>query len=214
MNNTKMPCLDGALPEVADVPAPAAAPDQSGLCGAVSGPAPLGTNELGRTRRACGLGADDALSLAGRVAGVHPPCPGGRAGPVKRVGRTTGAAQARGCAPGETVAAERHERKETGMIRRTFLLAWMSVLLPVGLAQAQESYPIMETVAQNVIEKYQTSSCQQLAQQKTQPPTGQRAQMEQRAIQLLRNDPQMRTAFLNRVAAPIANKLFECGMIP
>jgi hypothetical protein len=23
-----------------------------------------------------------------------------------------------------------------------------------------------------------------------------------------------RTAFINRVAAPIANKLFECGMIP
>ena len=95
-----------------------------------------------------------------------------------------------------------------------FLLALVSVLLPVGLARAQESYPIMEQVAQKVIEKYQTASCQQLAQQKKQPPTGQRAQMEQRAIQLLRNDPQMRTAFLNRVAAPIANKLFECGMIP
>ena len=100
------------------------------------------------------------------------------------------------------------------MIRRTLLLALVSVLLPVGLAWAQESYPIMEQVAQKVIEKYQTASCQQLAQQKKQPPTGQRAQMEQRAIQLLRNDPQMRTAFLNRVAAPIANKLFECGLIP
>jgi hypothetical protein len=31
---------------------------------------------------------------------------------------------------------------------------------------------------------------------------------------MLRNDPQMRTEFLNRVAAPIANKLFECAMIP
>jgi hypothetical protein len=38
--------------------------------------------------------------------------------------------------------------------------------------------------------------------------------MEQRAVQALRNDPQMRTAFINQVAAPIANKLFECGMIP
>ena len=38
--------------------------------------------------------------------------------------------------------------------------------------------------------------------------------MEQRAIQILRNDPQMRTEFLNRIAAPIANKLFECSMIP
>jgi ABC-type Fe2+-enterobactin transport system substrate-binding protein len=100
------------------------------------------------------------------------------------------------------------------MMRRAYLVAFVSVLLPVGLASAQESYPIMEQVAQNVIEQYQTSSCQQLAQQKKQPPTGQRAQMEQRAIQLLRNDPQMRTAFLNRVAAPIANKLFECGLIP
>ena len=72
----------------------------------------------------------------------------------------------------------------------------------------------MEVIAQKIIEKYQTSSCQDLAKQKSQPPTGQQAQMEQRAIQMLRNDPQMRTAFINRVAAPIANKLFECGMIP
>jgi len=100
------------------------------------------------------------------------------------------------------------------MIRRLYLLAFVSVLLPVGMASAQESFPIMEKLAQKVIEKYQTSSCQQLAQQKSQPPTGQKAQMEQRAIQTLRNDPQMRTAFLNRVAAPIANKMFECGMIP
>jgi ABC-type Fe2+-enterobactin transport system substrate-binding protein len=100
------------------------------------------------------------------------------------------------------------------MIRRATLLALVSVLLHVGMASAQESFPIMEKIAQKVIEKYQTSSCQQLAQQKSQPPTGQKAQMEQRAIQTLRNDPQMRTEFLNRVAAPIANKMFECGMIP
>ena len=100
------------------------------------------------------------------------------------------------------------------MIRRFYRLAFVSVLLHVGMASAQESFPIMEKLAQKVIEKYQTSSCQQLAQQKSQPPTGQKAQMEQRAIQTLRNDPQMRTEFLNRVAAPIANKLFECGMIP
>ena len=100
------------------------------------------------------------------------------------------------------------------MLRRFSLFALVSVLLPVGLASAQESYPIMDRVAQKVIEKYQTSSCQQLAMQKSHPPTGQKAQMEQRAVEILRNDPQMRTAFINQVAAPIANKLFECGMIP
>jgi len=100
------------------------------------------------------------------------------------------------------------------MIRRSSLFVLVSGLLPVGIASAQESYPIMEKVVQKVIQKYQTSSCQQLAQEKSQPPTGQKAEMEQRAIGILRNDPQMRTAFINQVAAPIANKLFECGMIP
>ena len=90
----------------------------------------------------------------------------------------------------------------------------VALLLPVGLARAQESFPIMEQIAQKIIEKYQTSSCQELAQQKNHPPTGEQAQIEQRALQILRSDPQMRTAFLNRVAAPIANKLFECGLIP
>src|SRR5215813_7727560 len=99
------------------------------------------------------------------------------------------------------------------MRKRLYLLISTLILLPVGVASAQQ-YPIMDKVAQKVIQKYQTSSCQQLAQEKSHPPTGQKAEMEQRVIQLLRSDPQMRTAFLNQVAAPIANKLFECGMIP
>jgi len=38
--------------------------------------------------------------------------------------------------------------------------------------------------------------------------------MEEWAVRLMHEDARMREAFLNRVAAPIANKLFECGMIP
>ena len=37
---------------------------------------------------------------------------------------------------------------------------------------------------------------------------------EQKAIAFLKSNPQMRTIFINKVAAPIANKMFECGMIP
>ena len=33
-------------------------------------------------------------------------------------------------------------------------------------------------------------------------------------MQALRNNPQMRAAFIDRVAAPIANKMFQCGMLP
>jgi hypothetical protein len=45
-------------------------------------------------------------------------------------------------------------------------------------------------------------------------PDRQQAAMEQRAIEMLHTDANMRHYFLNKVAAPVANKLFECGMIP
>ena len=79
-------------------------------------------------------------------------------------------------------------------------------------ALAQGQYPIMDQIANKVINKYQTSSCEQLWEQKSQhaPPSMQ----EQRAIGILRNDPQMRAAFINKIAPPIANKMFDCGMIP
>jgi hypothetical protein len=78
--------------------------------------------------------------------------------------------------------------------------------------QGQDQHPILDQVANKVIAKYQNSTCQQLWMQKEQkaPPTP----AEQKAIQFLKTDPQMRTIFINKVAAPIANKMFECGMIP
>jgi hypothetical protein len=41
-----------------------------------------------------------------------------------------------------------------------------------------------------------------------------KAEIEQRVLHILRTDSQMRTECLNRVVAPSANKLFECGLIP
>jgi hypothetical protein len=48
----------------------------------------------------------------------------------------------------------------------------------------------------------------------TQPPSPEERQTKQQAVQLMRNDPAMRSYFLDKVAGPVANKLFECGMIP
>jgi len=78
----------------------------------------------------------------------------------------------------------------------------------VGIAGAQ--YPILDMVANRVIQKYQQANCEQLWEERGKPKPAQ----EQELIQMLRNDPQMRTVFLNKVAGPIANKMFECGMIP
>jgi hypothetical protein len=97
---------------------------------------------------------------------------------------------------------------------RLLLLALGLLGLGVDEAGAQSKYPIMDRVAQKVVQKYQTSSCQQLQAERAQPPSGQREEMKDRAVRLMHEDPQMREAFINQVAAPIANKLFECGMIP
>ena len=88
----------------------------------------------------------------------------------------------------------------------------VAAIAAAGLAYAQ--FPIMDRVAEKVIQKYQTSSCEQLWQERAQGQGNPKPEMEQRAIQALRNDPQMRQAFFNKVSAPIVNKMFECGMIP
>ena len=81
----------------------------------------------------------------------------------------------------------------------------------------QSQYPILDKMAQRVIDKYQSSSCADLKAKKEAPKTAQsadQAQMKQKVVMMLRNDPKMREHFLNKIAGPIANKMFECGMVP
>jgi len=93
------------------------------------------------------------------------------------------------------------------MSKRLTLIA-VALCVTAGITHAQ--YPVLDMVADRVVQKYQSSSCEQLWQKKSEP----KSMEEQRVIGLLQSDPQMRTAFINKVAAPIANKMFECGMIP
>jgi len=97
------------------------------------------------------------------------------------------------------------------MVKRPYLCALLFALVYLSAAEAQQ-YPIMDMVANKVIQKYQQSTCEQLWEKKEKPQP--KSQMEQNAIQVLKNNPQMRTAFINKVAAPIANKMFQCGLIP
>jgi len=92
--------------------------------------------------------------------------------------------------------------------RLCLLAVVLPVLLFAGVSSAQ--YPLLDAAANKTIQKYQNSSCEQLWQQRGQP----KSEREQRAVDFLHSDPQMRRMFIDRVAAPIANKLFECGMIP
>jgi hypothetical protein len=98
-------------------------------------------------------------------------------------------------------------RKVKSKLKRVALIT-LPVLLFAGVSSAQ--YPLLDEAAKRVVQKYQNSSCEQLWQQRGQP----KSEREQRAVDFLHSDPQMRRMFIDKVAAPIANKMFECGMIP
>jgi hypothetical protein len=91
------------------------------------------------------------------------------------------------------------------------LLSPMAFTLISG-TRTQDQYPILDKLADKVIQKYESTPCEQLMQERAnpQPPSPQ----EVKAIEFLKSDPQMRLLFINRVAAPIANKMFACGMMP
>jgi hypothetical protein len=86
--------------------------------------------------------------------------------------------------------------------------AFVSAVVVAGAAAAQGM--LLDFAADRVIQKYQTSTCEQLKAQKAEP----KSEKEKLAIDFLRNDSQARVAFIDKIAAPIANKMFECGMFP
>ena len=96
------------------------------------------------------------------------------------------------------------------MIKRSYLFALVIALLYVTIAVAQ--HPVLDAVANKVVAKYQSSTCQQLMTSKAQkqPPSAE----EQKAMEMLRTDPQMRHEFVGIVADQVVDKLIQCGMIP
>ena len=70
--------------------------------------------------------------------------------------------------------------------------------------------PVVNLVAKKVIERYQKSSCEQLWAARSE----RRGSQEQRVLDMLNDDPQLRQTFIDQVAGPVMNKLFVCGMIP
>lgn len=81
-------------------------------------------------------------------------------------------------------------------------------LLSAAPVRAQS--PVVNLVAKKVIERYQKSSCEQLWAARSE----RRGSQEQRVLDMLNDDPQLRQGFIDQVAGPVVNKLFVCGMIP
>lgn len=87
-------------------------------------------------------------------------------------------------------------------------LIFLVLLAGSGIARAQ--HPLLDAVAQRVVQKVQQSTCEQLWESRGKP----KPEKEQEVLQLLRGDPALMNEFLGIVAAPVASKMIECGLIP
>jgi hypothetical protein len=94
------------------------------------------------------------------------------------------------------------------MSKPTGVVVFVAAMVVAGAVAAQGM--LVEAAANKVIQKYQTASCDELKTQKSEPPSAK----EKMTLNLLRDDPKARVAFVNQIAAPVLNKMFECNMIP
>ena len=94
------------------------------------------------------------------------------------------------------------------MSKSISVVVFVSAMVVAGALAAQGM--LVDAAADKVIKKYQTATCDELKAQKKDP----RTDKEKEAIQFLRNDSQARVFFINKIAAPVLNKMYDCGMIP
>ena len=84
----------------------------------------------------------------------------------------------------------------------------VSALIAAGIVAAQGV--LVDAAADRVVKKFEAATCDQLKAQKGEPPS----EKEKIALDLLRDDPKARVAFIDKIAAPVLNKMFECDIIP
>jgi hypothetical protein len=85
---------------------------------------------------------------------------------------------------------------------------FVSVMFVAGAVAAQDM--LVDVAADRVIKKFESATCDQLKAQRKEPPS----EKEKIAMDLLRDDPKARVAFIDKIAAPVLNKMFECSIIP
>lgn len=92
--------------------------------------------------------------------------------------------------------------------------------LPVEPGQLPNQEQVVEAIAGVVIAKFQNASCEELSQMQSTTASSAtsnsdpQAALKEKAIALLKANPEVREQFLNQVAPVIANKMFDCNFIP
>jgi hypothetical protein len=87
------------------------------------------------------------------------------------------------------------------------------IIAALACSSAYSQFFAMEIVSDKVIARFEQATCQKLWEERAQGPNRQLTEQEQRAVQVLQNDPRIRTDFFNRISAPVLEKMFQCGMI-
>lgn len=94
------------------------------------------------------------------------------------------------------------------MKKSTRIVVFVSAAIVAGAVAAQGM--LLDYASDTVIKKYEAASCEQLKALKGEPPS----EKQKMAVEFLKNDSQARVAFINKIAAPVLNKMFVCGLIP
>jgi hypothetical protein len=94
---------------------------------------------------------------------------------------------------------------------RSFVVA-SAILLSSAPAVAQ--YPIVDQAAASIVQKYNNSSCADLAAERLAAASAPTNPMKQRAGLMLQQDAGARAEFVNKVAPTVVNKMIVCGFIP
>jgi hypothetical protein len=98
--------------------------------------------------------------------------------------------------------------KERNVGKSIGIAVFFSAMLVAGGVAAQDR--LVNFAADKVINRYEAATCKQLRAQRNKP----KSTMEKLAIDFLRNHPEARVAFINKIAGPVLNRLFDCGLIP
>ncbi len=88
---------------------------------------------------------------------------------------------------------------------------WVLIVVVVlGVGAWSQRGRVLDMAANEVTQKFQTATCDELKARRNEPPT----MVKKAALSMLHDDPAARTAFIDKVAAPVLNKMVECGMAP
>jgi hypothetical protein len=101
-----------------------------------------------------------------------------------------------------------NDDEECNVSKSIGAIVFVSALIVAGVGAAQDV--LVDVAADKVIKKFEAATCDEIKAQRKEPPS----EKEKIALDLLRDDPKARVAFIDKIAAPVLNKMFECSIIP